>query len=386
MRTGSSRIALLVSVSLLWGVTGRSAQGQQEGSAPSMDRSTWMPVGPLFTQAELDSEFETRRTTPFEDDTLSLSLGVRQSWKWVPLVTGQKSSTERLVPLVRCEADGDPEAAVEVKYVTLTHEVDLRDWIDLFVDSQQTEVLAGQTGNYETESVVDALMRYRDPSETAGEPFVARIGFVKDGNRVFVVSGSARESRFLAHAKEFALAIVSFNLLHPSETRFAEELLSASIETRPPMYFDHPSSWLSSAIDSSEGAVGVDLSHGSSEKPVAAILVRVYDKSTTQALDPEKLAWSFFEEARSGAEAISLDRQALDIEAKSELFERPGRLRVYELTLDGVPLVARLLVLEDDVRWYTIGAIGPSRERTPILWMITKRAFELCCQSLRFER
>ncbi len=340
-----------------------------------------MPTEDIFTPDELNTKFEYRKAKPFGDESLALVLPCRSAWKWVDLKHPVKADTEHLVPLARVEPYDDRDVSIEMKYVVLPREVKLEDWIDFFVDTQSMHVLHAQRGTYHERRVLDILAEFKVQD---GRTYVARAGFFKAGNRIWMIAGSAPEDKYEQYAGDFGLAVTAATPVLLSTDEFAETMKEYRFPVGRKFSFTYPASWtLVEIADLPPGIGAVDICWEGTSKPVGLIKVRTYLKERVDGIDVQKVSWSVFEEIKGLDKDFEILEKIQELESDTPLFPGPGKMCVYRISLQGTPLELHELVLDSPDALFAIYLITPSREQAPRLWMINHRAWEIVGMQIR---
>lgn len=342
-----------------------------------------MPTQDLFTDEELKTQFEYRNATPYGDESLAVSLPCRTSWKWAEVKSDAKESYQKLIPLVRAEAPDDPTVAIEMKYILLQHDVRLEDWVAWFLEAQGMFTVGGQVGTYFGRRTADGLAEYK---ADGGAVHVARIGFFKSGNRIYMTAGSAPKDKYERYAKEFALAVTRATPKQLSTEEFAEPVKEYKFRAPRKLGFIYPASWtLSEVKDTPPGIGAAELFLGDPKKPTGLIKVRVYSREKIQTLTVDKATWTIFEELKAAASDLEMVAKPHELEAATELFPGKGRMAVYEVKLGTTPMEVHELILEREDTIFSVHLVTPPKERLPYPWLINRRAFEIVGMKLRLE-
>lgn len=377
MRVRSLLFLLALSVCLVAPAFGEDPPKEEENPPYSM------PTENIFTDDELCTKFENRKTKPYGDDTLALVLPCRTSWKWIEVASGAKQDPNRMVPLARAEPCDDPDISVEMKYIQLTREVRLEDWVDFFMDTQGMFCVHGQAGTYHDRKMLDTIAEFKG---TDGRLFVARIGFFKNADRIYMIAGSAPKDKYETYSAEFGLAVTSATPLTLSTNAFAEPMREYSFPLGKKLTFTYPASWLVKELSGTpEGVTAVDLYQAEEKKPVGVIKVRVYAKDRIEGIDVQKVTWSVLDEIHDGVPSLQLKDNPLEMEARTEEFPGAGKMVVYQAEIDGAPIEIHELVLDSPETLFSAYLITPPKQKAPMLWMVNRRAWELVGARIRCE-
>ena len=345
--------------------------------------SRWRPLRTLFSQEQLATDFEFRRSVPYGDRSLKIRLPCRKKWTWVKVQLPAEVDRRRLVPLARVIVPEAPEVVLEMKVTELEREVRLEDWVDAFLDSQKMLAIEGGVESFEGRRIVDAVVRYRVEEKER----IGRVSFFKDGHRIYLVVGSAPEELYEKYAKEFALAALQGAPEILTGKLYAEKMNTLKVAGRPAFSLKYPASWqVESMPDVPVGVDANDLFRGDYEKPEGLIRVRIYSRRKLPEMDLEKGIWSLLAEVENAGFDLEGVRRIESMPAESEFFSDGGKMQIYRGDLDGDPVEFHVLVLQSSNSVFGALLVTPARETNRSAWMINRRAWELVGMTLREAR
>lgn len=334
-----------------------------------------MPVENIFPDDVLGKEFEYRKTVPFGEAALALALPCRTTWKWVEVKSDTKGHYNRFVTLARVEAPGEPEVAIEVKYILLRQEVKLEEWVDCFLDSQEMTAVKGRVGEYQDRHTVDAVAEFKVDD---GRTFAARMGFFKNGNRIFLTAGSAPRDKYETWAREFGVAVTGATPQTLLDSEFAEPLAVHAFAEPRKLSFSYPASWTARPISKTPPGVGaVDLFYDEPESPKGLIKVRVYAKDKIPGFDVERATWSVFEEIKEGAPDLEMKEKLSEAPASTKDFPGAGKQVVYSVRLGGASVQVHELVLDGKDTVLSIVLISSAENKARLAHIVNHRAWEI---------
>ncbi|MCC6264287.1 MAG: hypothetical protein IT169_11970 [Bryobacterales bacterium] len=113
--------------------------------------------------------------------------------------------------------------------------------------------------------------------EGNGSKWLRRIRMLQAGTRVYRIEASAPTSAFAQFAEEAACALLSFRLLKPTQTAYAERILTTDSEAGGMTAFHYPCSWQLRSTATSFG-----MEHILTRAGAGLILVREYNTSPEQ--------------------------------------------------------------------------------------------------------
>ncbi len=344
--------------------------------AEEADPPPWsMPNENIFPDDVLAREFEYRRSVPFGEESLGLRLPCRSDWKWAALTSDTKGHHNRMVTLARVESPGDREVALEMKYLLLREDVKLEDWVDYFLDVQGLVAVSGRVATYHERRTVDVVAELREPD---GRVFVARLGFFKNADRIWLTVGSAPRAKYEQYAREFGVAVTGATPATLSTAEFAEPLRDARLEAPYPLGFAFPESWtLVPADEPPDGVGAVDLRHEEAQSLRGLIKIRLYAKDRIPGFDVEKAGWSVFEELKSDWPDLQPKERLSILEATTSDFPGKGRMAVYSVAVGGEEAEVHELILDrpEAVAAVVLISFRPTRARLGHLF--NRRAWEI---------
>jgi hypothetical protein len=109
-----------------------------------------------------------------------------------------EQDTQHMVPLAEQIAPGDDKdpARIQVAYTRIAAEMSLHDILDQYFKENKVDVLMRRRGTYNQREIEEVVTRFYKNSLS----FLSRMTFSCHGDRIFVVSGSARESEFIRYS------------------------------------------------------------------------------------------------------------------------------------------------------------------------------------------
>lgn len=172
-----------------------------------------LPTMNLVEPAAIRRDYKDLQYSPASDPELAFHLLVPKDWAERRLTSlGSRRAVEDRDPvlLTAVAPKGGSDALLEVSYLHLQKPTALRQLMDGYARHLGAKLLARQPGSFNNRPVEDALLRWRHPQLG---PCLTRVTFSRQGNFLFVVSGSAKESRYSDVRTLLGVATVSFSPL-----------------------------------------------------------------------------------------------------------------------------------------------------------------------------
>ncbi len=168
-----------------------------------------MPTFNIFTGEEIKRDFlRIEYDQPLGKPDLGFMLLVPKTWEEVPLTISAealKHDDENIISLALLRGD-EKEVQVEVAYCRIPGGAELEHWARAYLKGSSLEIVHFQKGNFSGRQVFDTLLN-------APGDFKVRLTFSQDGDKIFIVSGSAPAHLYRKYMKIFGLAVVSFRKL-----------------------------------------------------------------------------------------------------------------------------------------------------------------------------
>ena len=201
-----------------------------------------------------------------------------------------------------------------------------------------------------------------------------------DGARVFVTSGVALESQWDNWKDDFLVALSSFELVAP----IGDDALEAFAQWEggdPGFGVAFPATWRAAEKKRTlPGKSGVDIRLTDGDELLAYISVKVTGLESERDTTKERLLEEAQDELRSAGFQASAPPTLLAIDPLRSLV--PGYEGAY---VGGGRMVASDVETRIGFQFvpemaFSITLISVTQEQNPLLWMRSKRAFELACQ------
>jgi hypothetical protein len=320
------------------------------------------PSAPLSIEpAEIESSYVGYRNMPFADAALAYEIGIPRTYRDETEFPSVKESYDEPVVLGRWVFEAIPGASIEVSYFVLPVWIAPMRWLEAAAEAHGFEIVELQTRTADGRQFGDMLARVG----SAPEVRVVRVAAFVDGERLFLVTGSAPESGYANHADGFAGAIQTFRVVQPHAFP-SFEVVPYRVEGPFSALLTVPRGWVI------QGARGLQPHNGLAfirPSPAGAepILIRVH-------LAAPALDWG---EMAVYLHALRAARAAGFIPARS-LFDAPvsapaalsGRLSLIEGqdSARGSTMELRIYTFSSRNGRVTISALGPGHTVAPESW------------------
>jgi hypothetical protein len=337
--------------------------------------------GAVFQDAALRQRlFPSATVKAFGDASYAVSLAVPAGWQAidpdakVPM-PGGAPATMRLFRSPEGAAAGE----IELQVSRLPQEMTANDWLDIAVAETKLTPVASRMRVGPTGPVVDRLLR----AGTGPNALVVRLFAVKDGDRLYLLSCRATESRYASQAEAFALAISTFHPLRPTGNVYAEDLLHYKVGAPGRPTFGHLASWRASAPqgDLAPGINGASfklLGPGPGNKGqqlVGLITVKVIQKAENPGLSPDSLVTFMRDDLTAAGVTLGPTEGLADF--RTEAMPLAGKVARAAGRRSENAVEFRGVVLQNESSWYTLSLIGPAQASNPAGFAVTRRALEV---------
>lgn len=349
-----------------------------------------LPVDDLATDEELRRSYASVSVEPPAAPGWGYRLVLPKDWVRDDGPLTEAPAPERLAQVgLFAEADRAPaRAAVQVWATLLPFEVNLTDWVEFYAEQAGMEILEGHIRDPETGSPVDAIARGMHD----GRAVLTRLTAYSDGGRVFLVAAAAAEWAYESLSKTLALAAVSFEPAEPTGREFMEEFATYT-DSAGRVSFMHPASWKVEELPAGPRVSGVALKLEGEEELLGYVRVQTLDAADGGS----------FENVLRGVRR-DLAASGLDLDTLRPLEEEGAwgeRLWVGDAYTEDETQDLCVVGVKPFVEgWGSEGVDGggrppgvapgvacvllsPSRERSPLVWMRDKRAFEFVIATAR---
>lgn len=337
-------------------------------------------MNPTFPESVDLSSLETThrlvRVVPSGNEALGYSIVLGNDW-----VSESDLGTQHVgagTPMrIGLFADhvGPDATVVQITCTRVPFEVDVRDWVEYDCARNGTRLLQVRKRAFTTGSGIDAG-GLRGP-EAARQ--VVRLVARPDGGRIFMVVVTTPEARYTAAQDDVAIATHSFKLLRPVGSAQLEQQLV--VEAGEPAWrVSYPASWRARPVTAAPaGKSAVDLLLARENQLAAYVRVKAIDPGVADAAQTLETTDAELSDAgvqRSDPWSNDEDPDVGQVEGITNAFRARGRLgdaaveiRTGTVARDALVFVATMLSVE--------------RTADPILWMRSKRAYQIALATAR---
>ncbi len=317
--------------------------------------------------------------TPTGHAPLSYSLILPKGWITEEDLGQQSEGIGQLVRIGLFAERVGPDATVaQVYFSQIPFEIDVRDWLEDKAAEFGTELVYCQNLQFACGPVVDAGGLY-GPADNRQ---VVRLVAHADSARIFLVSVMTPLFRYDEERNNIAIATNSFRLLKPGGSPQLEQWLDSG-GGKPSFHVAYPASWVSRLLDKPiPGKSAVDIILARDNELAGYLRVK--------ATNPEAAG----EISTRGALKIAteeLQEGGVDLTAAWREDQSPGVRRIEE------PLAAyvtngrlgeksvelRVALFERGGLGFAFSSISIQKSENPVLWMRSKRAYEIALQTAR---
>ncbi|MBW2093681.1 MAG: hypothetical protein JRI80_02225 [Deltaproteobacteria bacterium] len=346
-------------------------------------------IAPLraFQKNKLPSEQQIKKSyfnftyKPLKRKDLSFNLLIPKGWRDIHLTVPAnmlQEDTLRMVPLAEQTAPGDDKdsARIQVAYTRMAMEISLYDLLDQYFRENKVDVLVRRQGTYNRREIDEVLTRFSKGSSS----FLSRLTFSRHGDRVFVVSGSARESEFIRYAPIFAAAAISFTVHQKASQRYAFPMAVFASAGKPRFKFHHPKSWeIEEHQGLPAGQTAVDMRLVVRDKNKGNVttygFIRVGGFSKGTGATPEEILANLKKDFQRIS--LSYDQCTLKADLMPKQASPLGKLEKWDVMVKGVPGEVAFLVLGHRSGYLGLGLFCMRPEDNLLSWMHVWRVFEI---------
>ncbi len=345
------------------------------------------PVGGVDL-SELEETHNLVRVTPMQQPPLAYSLILPKTWIQESDVGEQPGGVGKLARIGLFADRAAPDATVvQVSFTRLPVEVPLRDWVALQAQQQGIELLRNTPIELAQGPGVDAGGIMRRPDTP---PFVVRLLVLPDGGRIFLATAMCPRSRYGEQMEDMTIATHSFKLLNPGGSPRLEQWLEVEVPD-PDFTVAMPASWRGRPKEvDAPGKSGTDMllvrepkeeERGEEPQLMAYLRVKAIERDVAGDPGADDLLFDATEELEAANVQVTSTWEEDDDRGLSHLEDLMDR-RIASGTMAGRPVELRSAFVERPPLIFAVTAISVKREAQPLLWMRSKRAYEIAVQTV----
>ena len=364
------------------------------GSAPGASAGEDIAVLQAFYRNRMPGTKQLRESyanvtyTPLDRKELAFSLGIpKNHWRDIPAALSSEmldQDNQRMISLAKHMAPENEkgEAKVEVVYMRMDLEIDLHDFVDLFLENYRTlfKVLARRDGRYNNRPVEEVLLH----GEQDARPYMIRATFYRHGDLFFGILASSLASDFVRYAEPFTVAAVTFRMHRKAPHPYVEKMTAFTTKATPRLTIKHPGNWTVKEVPGAAGIAAVDLGLAlpADNTQEMTQLGYIHARAVAKALNrtPEQILNELKKEFEKMG--ISFGARTLGVDLDPNLQAPLGKLVRWGVTINGVDNEAAFLLFPAGSACVAMGLISTPPERNPLARMHAWRVFELVAGDL----
>jgi hypothetical protein len=202
-----------------------------------------------------------------------------------------------------------------------------------------------------------------------------------DSARIFMVVAMVAAARYSAVQRDIAIAVSSFKLQKPAGAAVLENYLTVS-GGDPSFDVVYPMSWVSRAVTTPiPGKSGVDLLLSRDQLMMAYVRV----KAVRRDIEPLNLTTAVSQataELREAAVELTSNWQP-DLDSFVNQQQGLKGALLAKALLNSKPVEVRLALLERKSLWFAVTLLSVLKSDDRVLWMRSKRAYEIALASVK---
>ncbi len=319
--------------------------------------------------------------TPFDDASLAFKLMLPKGWVSEEDVGEQQGGIGHLVRIgLFAEKVSADAAIVQVSFSRIPLEINVLDWVRFQAEKSGVELIFARHCEF-----VDGLGV--EAGGFAGPPnkrHVVRIVAIADSARIFLVMGMVPQALHEKRKLDIAIATHSFRLRTPTGSALLEHRLAITVPN-PDFTVDYPASWEPTPVEEQvAGKSGINLRLINDGKMLAFLRVKAVEAAIADAMS--LVQWmddANRELAEGDIRMATLWEQDQD-PSIATVMDSLGTFVAKGRTADS-DLELRLGIVNRNEMAFAITLISMTREIDKVLWMRSKRAYEIALASVEPE-
>jgi hypothetical protein len=332
-----------------------------------------------FNLEGLEKTHNLVRFTPDADSSAAFSLVLPKTWAMEKDLGSQPAGFAQLMRIGLFLEKRSPDAAIVQVYLTrLPFEVALRDWMEFLAVNFKTKLVSCEEYEFACGSVVDAGGLYGPPTDQ----HVVRIVVHADGGRIFAVVAMVRADRYPLSLRDISIATNSFNLLHPAGPSRLEPLLEYS-GGEPRFRVAYPASWVSNEVAKPlPGKSGIDIVLSSGGRMLSYLRVKATLIGDAQEPNSDSLERVAVEELQE-AGVVPATKWARDNDSSINRVKGLSSISLANAKFMGQDAEIRFGAVRRGTLLFTVTLLSLPKSADPVLWMRSKRAYEIALATVR---
>jgi hypothetical protein len=272
--------------------------------------------------------------------------------------------------LARLAGEDRDDLCVEVSVRAIDRELHPADLLDAELEENGAQVLERRIMPSPNGYELDVL--YMDASGT-----ISRTRTLRDGNRLFEVTGSAPKEHFPNVAADAFLALAGFRLLDPVGGTHVEQRLKWKEKQPQPIEFEYPESWEVMPVVQDDDLLALEITSEYQQSLTGRIQIEVHQ--AVPGVDALSILKSFSDSLKDLGAHLS---GAPVVPAPPLPGFQQTRLYTPRVTFHDHQFDSPVLLLESPAAVIVLALLGTAKDHSPHWWAINKRAFEIVRDSL----
>jgi hypothetical protein len=329
--------------------------------------------------SQLQATHDLVKVDPAGLSHLSFSLILPKGWVAEDDLGEQEDAIGQLMRIgLFADRVGPDATVVQVAVAKIPFEIDVRDWLEDQARVFETQLVYCQEVQFASGPGVDAGGLY-GPIDNQQ---VIRMVAHADAARIFLVTVMTPFFRYNDQRNNVAIATNSFKLLKPSGSPKLEQWLD-TVGGKPSFHVAYPASWKSRPVEKhipGKSAVEILLAR---EKELAGYLrVKATDPAVAGKLSTHEALKAATEELQEGAVILTSAWQedqspgVQRIEERLAAYVTNGQLGERSVEL-------RAAFFERGGLAFALTSISVQKSENPVLWMRSKRAYQIALETVR---
>ena len=337
------------------------------------------PISDPSLLRDLESTHNLVRVPLPGQPALGYSLILPKGWITEEDLGEQNDGIGRLVRIGLFASHVGPDTTVvQVFYSRVPFEIDVRDWLEYEAAKFGTRLSYCQALDFAVGPVVDAGGLYGPPSSEQ----VVRLVAHADAARIFLVNAMTPRTSYPAQQRNFAIATNSFKLLLPSGSTQLEQWLDTT-GGKPAFHVAYPATWTSRPVEKQvPGKSGTDLLLVKDEQLAAYTRVKAIDTVQAGEISSTDALQTAAEELQEAGIVLASSWQE-DNDPSLRRVEGLAAAYLAAGQMGGNTVDLRFGLVKRGNLLFSVTLISVQKNENPILWMRSKRAYEIALATAR---
>lgn len=345
------------------------------------DLSKFFPLSAPSMTEGLEETHQIAQLTPLGDPSLEYNITLPKGWVIESNLGEQQGGIGQLVRIGLFADHAGPDAAVvQVSYAKVPVEVNLMDWLQYQSHITGMKLVHRQLCEFSHGIGIDA----GGLTGTTESPFVARLKCFADSGRIFLVVGMAPQTKYESVLRDLTVATQSFHLAQGTGVPQLEQLFVASVQA-PAFQVAYPASWSPEVVEENiAGKSGIDLRLLVDDELMAYVRVKAIAPEQSGDVKPESLVSDATTELAETGIALSGPWQDDPDDTLKNVEQLEFALLAIGTIADSKAEL-RVAGIQRGGQWFVVTLLSVPREQNPVLWMRSKRGYEIALRSVNPE-